>query len=401
MLDGKKILVGISGGIAAYKVAQLVRLFIKEGAEVKVVMTPAAKEFVTPLTLSTLSKNPVHHAFQANDQGEWNNHVELALWADLIVIAPLTANTLAKMVTGVCDNLLMAVYLSAKCPVVAAPAMDLDMYKHSTTQKNLDSLVGVGVQVIDAREGELASGLEGKGRMAEPEEILEAVLSSIESRTELAGKEVLVTAGPTYEKIDPVRFIGNFSSGKMGIALADELQARGAQVRLIIGPVSGNSVALPNVETIQVTSAEEMFEAARKHFPESNVAVLAAAVVDFAPSQTSDQKIKKGEKEKMQLELEPTPDIAKELGKQKKNGQLLVGFALETENEKQNAASKLESKNFDFIVLNSLRDEGAGFGHDTNKISILDKGNNVKEFELKSKKEVAKDIVDEIAARLI
>ena len=400
MLRGKKILIGLCGSIAAYKTALLTRLLVKEGAKVKIVMTPASIAFITPLTLSTLSKNPVLHEFQANDQGEWNNHVEQGLWADVIVIAPLTANTLAKMAGGICDNLLLATYLSARCPVFVAPAMDLDMYKHQSTNANLSTLKNQGVYIIEPEFGELASGLEGTGRMAEPAHIVAALSKHFRDRQSLRNKKILVTAGPTFEKIDPVRFIGNYSSGKMGAALVSELHARGANVSLILGPVS-ESLDLADVNITRVVSAEEMFEAAIREFVDSDVAVLAAAVADYTPASPSKSKIKKGERgSEISLGLKETPDIAAHLGKLKKNGQMIIGFALETDNEEENAAKKLESKNFDFIVLNSMRNEGAGFGYDTNQITIIDRDNNVKEFELKNKNEVAKDIVNEIVERI-
>ena len=393
MLQGKKILLGVSGSIAAYKTAYLVRLLKKADAEVTVLLTPAATDFITPLTLSTLSGNPVLTEF-TKEQGEWNNHVELGLWADIFVIAPASANTLAKMANGLCDNLLLATYLSARCPVVAAPAMDLDMYAHKATRRNLNRLGEDGVMILDATHGELASGLTGYGRMAEPEDIVAYLTSYFSNNKELAGKKVLVTAGPTYEPIDPVRFIGNHSSGKMGYALAEKLAEKGAQVHLVSGP-SSCSVSNKNITLAKVKSAEEMNRECVSLYPEMDIAVLAAAVADYTPETTSSQKIKKKE-DKLILTMVKTPDIAKNLGNMKKNGQVNVGFALETDNELIHAQEKLKKKNFDLIVLNSLNDEGAGFAHETNKISIIDKQNNIEQFELKNKKEVAGDIVNAI-----
>jgi len=394
MLQGKKIILGVSGSIAAYKSAILIRLLVKEGAEVKVVMTPASHDFVTPLTLSTLSKNPVLTNFVKDDSGLWNNHVELGLWADAMLVAPASANTISKMANGLCDNLLTAVYLSARCPVLFAPAMDLDMLQHSSTIANIQTLTGFGNHHIKSSYGELASGLVGNGRMAEPEEILTYLSDYFATTTKLKGKKALVTAGPTYEAIDPVRFIGNNSSGKMGFAIAESLANSGADVHLISGPTS-QSIEHPKIHLEKVVSAEEMYKACKLQFPSSDITVLSAAVADYKPLQVADQKIKKGEGN-MVLELTKTHDIALELGKLKKNGQLIVGFALETENEKANAVKKIDAKNFDLIVLNSLNDAGAGFGHDTNKISIIDRKNEIKEFNLKTKKEVARDIVKAI-----
>ena len=397
MLKGRKILLGVSGSIAAYKAAVLTRLLVKEQAEVKVVMTPAALDFMTPLTFSTLSKNPVNTKFQKNESGEWNNHVELGLWADAMVIAPASANTIAKMANGICDNLLMAVYLSARCPVFFAPAMDLDMMKHPATQGNLTKLQSFGVKLLEPGFGELASGLIGIGRMAEPEEIVHQLNVHFATSGSLKGKRALVTAGPTHEAIDPVRFIGNNSSGKMGYAIAEVLASRGAKVELVSGPTHLVTYH-PDIQVTRVTSAEEMYTACASVFPSADITVLSAAVADFRPVKKADQKIKKGEGDGagLTLELTKTYDIASELGKIKKAGQLLVGFALETENEKTNARKKLTSKNFDFIVLNSLQDAGAGFGHDTNKITIIGKNDLEKQFNLKSKKEVAADIVNTI-----
>lgn len=392
MLHGKKIILGVCGSIAAYKAAHLVRLLIKAGAEVQVVMTPAAQEFITPLTLATLSKNPVLSEFTRGTEGEWNNHVELGLWADAILIAPASANTLAKMANGFCDNLLLATYLSAKCPVYVAPAMDLDMYAHPATSNNLKSLKSFGNHVIDAEYGELASGLVGNGRMAEPEHIIDVLNNQFAKKKTLEGKKFLITAGPTNEPLDPVRFIGNHSSGKMGYALALAVASRGAEVELVSGPTT-LTISHPSVHVHAVTTAEQMHEKCLALYPESQVAILSAAVADYRPKQVAEQKIKK-RGDVMQLELVKTVDIAKELGQMKKDGQINVGFALETESEKVNATTKLESKNFDFIVLNTLNDDGAGFGYDTNKISIIDRNNNSTDFELKSKQEVAEDIID-------
>ncbi len=398
MLKGKKILLGISGSIAAYKSALLTRLLVKQGAEVKIVMTDSAKEFITPLTLATLSKNPVLSDFVRDKTGTWNNHVDLGLWADLILIAPATANTMAKMAHGICDNLLLATYLSARCPVFVAPAMDLDMYAHEATQSNTSTLQSYGNKIIDAEFGELASGLIGSGRMAEPEHIMAVVTAHFQQASLLSGKKVLVNAGPTFEAIDPVRFIGNHSSGKMGYAIAEKVAALGAKVELVSGP-SNLSVKHENISITKVTSAEEMYQACSKFFPEADIGVLAAAVADYTPKTKESKKIKK-KSEGLQIELIKTKDIASELGGSKSENQFLVGFALETDNERDNAQKKLESKNFDMIVLNSLNDIGAGFEHDTNKVSILHKDNNLKEFELKNKAEVANDIVNEILSKI-
>ena len=405
MLSGKNILLGITGSIAAYKGAFLTRLLIKAGANVKVVMTPFAKEFIAPLTLSTLSKNPVYSEFIANTQGEWNNHVELAMWTDYILIAPATADTLAKMSTGFCDNLLLAIYLSAKSPVIIAPAMDLDMFRHPTTKENLKRLKSFGNIIIPPDSGELASGLEGEGRMAEPEAIVQFLSEYIKKKSPLSGKKALVTAGPTYEAIDPVRFIGNHSSGKMGFALAEELAKNGAEVILVCGP---NALSIKNssIKRIDITSADEMLEQCRKNSKHKDVIVMAAAVADFKPKTKVKDKVKKEEKDFSSIELVPTKDILSELGKYK-NGSLLVGFALETENEIENAKKKLHNKNLDFIVLNSPSDK-TGFGHDTNKITIispspsLPKGKRdkdkiqIRKFELMEKSKCAKIIVEEI-----
>lgn len=395
VLSGKKILLGVTAGIAAYKTSYLVRHFIKAGAEVKVVMTPAAKDFVTPLTLSTLSKNPVHSTFydKSEENELWNNHVDLALWADLMVIAPLTANTLAKMAEGICDNLLLATYLSAKSTVYFAPAMDLDMYQHETTSVNIRTLEKRGNVFIPPSFGELASGLEGEGRMAEPEEILAFIENHLLESLPLRGKSVLITAGPTYEAIDPVRFIGNHSSGKMGYALAEEAAGLGASVTLITGP-SHEKLEAMNIRSIHVVSAEQMYEATHQCFEGMDIAIFSAAVSDFTPKVVSSQKIKKN-KDNMVIELVPTKDILASVGALKKE-QYLVGFALETENELENAREKIKRKNLDLIVLNSLQDKGAGFRSDTNKVTLIDKRGQVKEYELKSKREVAADIFIEI-----
>lgn len=398
MLQGKKIVLGVTGSIAAYKAAVLTRLLIKAGAEVKVIMTPSAKDFITPLTLSTLSKNPVLTEFIKDDTGQWNNHVDLGLWADAMIIAPASANTLGKMANGLCDNLLLAVYLSARCPVFLAPAMDLDMLKHPSTQTNLSRISSFGNHVIDPTYGELASGLTGTGRMAEPEEIVEHLVDFFSQSQKLKGKTVLVTAGPTHEAIDPVRFIGNHSSGKMGFAIAENLASQGATVNLVTGPTTQHT-SHPGVNVKHVVSAEDMYQACIELFPKTDVAVLAAAVADYKPTVTADQKIKKKE-DTLSLELTKTHDIAASLGKLKHNGQVIVGFALETEQEQTNALKKLESKNFDLIVLNSLNDKGAGFGHDTNKITLMDRQQNIRSFDLKSKKEVARDIVSAIIEKL-
>ncbi|MDX5585034.1 MAG: bifunctional phosphopantothenoylcysteine decarboxylase/phosphopantothenate--cysteine ligase CoaBC [Aureibaculum sp.] len=399
VLSSKNILLGVTAGIAAYKTAYLVRLFIKAGANIQVVMTPAAKEFVTPLTLSTLSKNPVHSTFyEKNDDNElWNSHVDLGLWADYLVIAPATANTLSKMASGTCDNLLLATYLSAKCPVYVAPAMDLDMYKHTSTKENLNKLESFSNTIIPAESGELASGLLGEGRMAEPESILSFIENDILSRLPLKGKKVLITAGPTYEAIDPVRYIGNHSSGKMGFELAKEAANLGAEVLLISGP-SNEKVDHSLIRRIDVVSAEEMNEAVHNHYENIEIAILAAAVADYKPITIATQKIKKKEAS-LTIELTQTKDILASLGKQKTN-QYLVGFALETNNELENAISKLKRKNLDLIVLNSLQDKGAGFKKSTNKVTLIDKQENVTEFGLKSKIEVAQDIFNEIVKKI-
>ena len=398
VLNGKKVLLAVTAGIAAYKTASLVRLFIKLDAEVKVIMTSASKDFITPLTLSTLSKNPVHSAFYEEEENElWNNHVELGLWADLMIIAPATANTIAKMTNGVCDNLVLATYLSAKCPVYFAPAMDLDMYQHPSTNNSLNSLQEFGNVMIPATSGELASGLVGEGRMAEPEDIVSFIEKDILHKLPLKNKRILITAGPTHEAIDPVRFIGNHSSGKMGFELAKAAANLGGEVVLISGP-SNQSVNHSQINRVDVISAEQMYKECHKYYENSDIAILSAAVADYRPKKIASEKIKKKDSA-LTIELEPTKDILKSLGELKKN-QILVGFALETNNEIENAKSKIERKNLDLIVLNSLRDSGAGFATDTNKVSILDSDLNCKEFDLKEKSKVANDIFNEIILKL-
>ena len=398
MLKGKHIILGVTGSIAAYKAATLTRLLVKEGASVKVVMTPLAKEFITPLTMATLSKSPIMVDFYNPENGDWNSHVDLGLWADLYLIAPASANTIGKMAGGIADNLLLTTYLSAKCPVMIAPAMDLDMYKHPATQRNLKILQSFGNIIIEPESGELASGLMGKGRMEEPEKIVSFITNYFACQADFKGKKVMVTAGPTYEKIDPVRFIGNYSSGKMGRAIAEEVAKRGAEVILVCGPVNLETCN-PAICRVNVESAAQMYEVAAKEFVNCDVAVLSAAVADFTPREKADHKIKRG-KDDLVLELLPTKDIAAELGKMKTTSQLLVGFALETNDEEANALSKMQRKNLDMIVLNSLNDKGAGFGVDTNKVTILDRKGEKTFYELKTKIEVARDIVDQIAARL-
>ena len=398
MLKGKHIILGVTGSIAAYKAATLTRLLVKEGASVKVVMTPLAKEFITPLTMATLSKSPIMVDFYNPENGDWNSHVDLGLWADLYLIAPASANTIGKMAGGIADNLLLTTYLSAKCPVMVAPAMDLDMYKHPATQRNLKVLQSFGNIIIEPESGELASGLIGKGRMEEPEWIVAFITDYFARQADFKGKKVVVTAGPTYEKIDPVRFIGNYSSGKMGLAIAEELAGRGAEVVLVCGPVNLKT-SHPAIRRVDVESAAQMYEVTSKEFVNSDVAVLSAAVADFTPKEKADHKIKRG-KDDLLLELLPTKDIAAELGRIKTVSQLLVGFALESNDEEMNALSKMQRKNLDMIVLNSLNDKGAGFSVDTNKVTILDKAGDKTVYELKTKVEVAKDIVDQIASRL-
>ncbi len=395
MLKGKKIVLGITGSIAAYKACYIIRLLIKAGAEVQVVITPAGKEFITPITLSALTQKPVISEFFSQRDGTWNSHVSLGLWADAMLIAPCTASTLGKMANGVADNMLITTYLSMKSPVFIAPAMDLDMYQHPTTQQNMERLRSFGNHIIEPQSGFLASGLEGKGRMDEPENIVEYLDRFFEPK-DLTGKKVMITAGPTYEKIDPVRFIGNYSSGKMGFALAEECSRRGAEVTLIAGPVTQKCSAA--IRRIDVESCEEMYQTAMEEFPKADAAILCAAVADFRPEQTAEQKIKR-EKDDLVIRLKPTHDIAAQLGQMKTERQLLVGFALETNDEETNAQKKLEKKNLDFIVLNSLRRKGTCFQSDENQISIISRDGQ-KDYDKKPKKEVAKDIVDEMVSRL-
>ena len=395
MLKGKKIVLGITGSIAAYKACYIIRGLVKAGAEVQVVITPAGKEFITPITLSTLTQKPVVSEFFSQRDGTWNSHVKLGLWADAMLIAPCTASTLGKMANGIADNMLVTTYLSMKAPVFIAPAMDLDMYQHPTTQANMDRLRSFGNQIIEPQSGFLASGLEGKGRMEEPENIV-AYLDNYFEEKDLQGKRIMITAGPTYEKIDPVRFIGNYSSGKMGFALAEECARRGAEVTLIAGPVSMSCSA--NIHRIDVESCEEMYRAATTHFANMDAAILCAAVADFRPENVAAEKIKR-EKDDLVIRLKPTHDIAAQLGQMKKQGQLLVGFALETNDEEANAQKKLQKKNLDFIVLNSLQRKGTCFQSDDNQISILSANGQV-DFDKKPKTEVAKDIVNELSKRL-
>ncbi len=388
-------MLGVTGSIAAYKTAYLIRLLKKERADVKVIMTPAAKDFITPLTLSVFSQSRIYSEPFNPVTGKWYSHIDLGMWADLFLIVPATAATIGKMVHGISDNLLLTTYLSARCPVMVAPAMDADMYEHQAMQENLEKLQERNVQVLQSPEGELASGLSGPGRMMEPEEIVLELKSFFAlhpaKKTKIAGKKILITAGPTYEPIDPVRYIGNHSSGKMGIALAEKAVQMGAEPVLILGPVD-NVILSRRIRVIRVNTADEMYEAAQKEFPESDVAILAAAVSDFKPANAYGSKVKREDKE-LVIRLVPTRDIAAALGREKTNKQILVGFALETENELENAMEKIRKKNLDYIVLNSLRDEGAGFGYDTNKITIIDKSGNRKEYPLKSKAEVAEDIL--------
>ncbi len=395
ILAGKKLILGITGSIAAYKSAFLIRLLVKSGAEVKVVMTESATQFISPLTISTLSKHRVLTQLMSEDT--WNNHVEIGLWADLMIVAPMSANTLAKMAMGQCDNMLLAVYLSAKCKTLVAPAMDLDMWIHPTTKRNIDLIKSDGVGIINVQHGELASGLVGEGRMAEPEDIFAQIVSHFHNFKDFDNKRVLITAGPTYESIDPVRFIGNYSSGKMGYNIAQEFAERGALVTLVSGPTSLANPQYKNLEVIKVKSADEMYEKCLSRFEETDIAVLAAAVADYKPKVAAKEKIKK-KTDDLVLELTKTVDIAASLGKLKKPHQKIIGFALETTNEIEHAQQKLEKKSFDFIVLNSLNDAGAGFNHDTNNIKIIDK-QVVKEFGLDSKKAHAKTIVNEIKSR--
>lgn len=392
-MKGKKIVLGITGSIAAYKAAILIRGLIKKGAEVQVVITPAGKEFITPITLSALTSKPVISEFFAQRDGTWNSHVDLGLWADAMIIAPATASTIGKMANGIADNMLITTYLSMKAPVFVAPAMDLDMFAHPSTQKNIATLRSYGNHIIEPGEGELASHLVGKGRMEEPDKIIEVLEAFFATQQDLAGKKVVITAGPTYEKIDPVRFIGNYSSGKMGFALAQECAARGAEVALVSGPVTLKAEH-PNIRRIDVESAQQMYEVAAHEYADADAGILCAAVADFTPENVADHKIKR-EKDDLVLQLKPTQDIAAALGRQKKAGQKLIGFALETNDEAQNAQKKLERKNFDFIVLNSLNDKGAGFRCDTNKITIIDR-QGITPYPLKNKQEVAQDIIDRL-----
>ena len=399
MLKGKKIVLGITGSIAAYKACLIIRALIKAGAEVHVVITPAGKEFITPITLSALTQKPVISEFFSQRDGTWHSHVSLGLWADAMLVAPCTASTLGKMANGIADNMLITTYLSMKAPVFIAPAMDLDMYQHPTTQQNMERLKSFGNHIIEPQSGFLASGLEGKGRMEEPEQIV-AYLDHFFEQKDLQGKHILITAGPTHEKIDPVRFIGNYSSGKMGFALAEECVRRGAQVTLIVGPVSAHlyTIASQLVNRINVESCQDMYDAATKVFPKCDAAILCAAVADFRPEHMANQKIKR-EGDALQLRLTPNPDIAAELGRMKREGQLLVGFALETNDEQANAQKKLQKKNLDFIVLNSLRNEGTCFQSDENQISIIS-ASDQQDFDRKSKQNVAHDIIDYLATRL-
>ena len=399
MLKGKHIILGITGSIAAYKAAYIIRALVKKGAEVQVVITPAGKEFITPITLSALSSNPVISEFFSNRDGSWHSHVALGLWADAMLIAPATASTIGKMANGIADNMLVTTYLSCKAPVFIAPAMDLDMFAHPSTQQNLDRLRSFGNHIIEPAEGELASHLVGKGRMEEPDKIIAVLEEFFASRAVLEKKKIVITAGPTYEKIDPVRFIGNYSSGKMGFALAEACAQQGAEVTLIAGPVSLTTTH-PNIQRIDVESAEEMYQAAMTAFPEADAGILCAAVADYRPEIQADEKIKRESKGEMMLHLVPNKDIAASLGAIKQEGQVLVGFALETNNEATNAESKLKRKNLDFIVLNSLRDAGAGFRCDTNKISIIDRQGETTGYPLKSKQGVAVDIVNKLATLL-
>lgn len=392
MLKDKNIILGITGGIAAYKTANLTRLFVKAGANVKVVMTPLAKEFVTPLTLATLSKNPILVDFYNPENGDWNSHVDLGLWADAMIIAPATANTMGKMAHGIADNLLITTYLSARCPVFFAPTMDLDMYQHPSTQKNIATLKSYGNHMIEPESGELASGLVGKGRMAEPETICSNLEQFFSKKKSLTDKHFLISAGPTYENIDPVRFIGNYSSGKMGYAIAEELASRGAKISLVSGPTQ-ISVTHANISTYEITTAHEMHIKCMQLFPKTNGAIMAAAVADYTPEVVAKNKLKK-QGEQLSLNLKKTVDIASELGKVKSEKQLLIGFALETNNEENHAIEKLNKKNLDFIILNSLNDKGAGFKTDTNKITILTRKGDKIPFDLKSKAEVANDIAN-------
>lgn len=397
ILKGKKIILGITGSIAAYKACYLIRGLIKKGAEVQVVITPAGKEFITPITLSALTSKPVISEFFSQRDGSWHSHVQLGLWADAMLVAPATASTIGKMAHGIADNMLITTYLSMKAPVFVAPAMDLDMFAHPSTQENLKRLASYGNHIIEPASGELASHLEGKGRMEEPENIIRTLEDFFASSQDLAGKNILITAGPTYEKIDPVRFIGNYSSGKMGLALAETCARRGANVTLVCGPVTA-SVSHPAIRRINVESADEMYTETTQLFGTMDAAILCAAVADFTPAQTADRKIKR-EGDDLVLQLKPTRDIAETLGKMKRDGQRLVGFALETNDEENHAKDKLDRKNLDFIVLNSLNDRGAGFRHDTNKITVISRTGSTA-YPLKNKKEVAEDIIDHLSALL-
>lgn len=399
MLKGKKIILGVTGSIAAYKAAYLVRAFVKKGAEVQVVITPSGKEFITPVTLSALSGRPVLSEFFAHTDGSWHSHVDLGLWADAMVVAPATASTLGKMANGIADNMLITCYMSCKAPVFVAPAMDLDMFAHPSTKRNLDILESYGNHIIEPGFGELASHLQGKGRMEEPDNIVAKLEAFFAQEESLKKKKVIITAGPTYEKIDPVRFIGNYSSGKMGFALAEACAERGAEVVLIAGPVSLKTVH-SSIKRIDVESAEQMYQVSVEQFPDADAAILCAAVADYRPETEATQKIKREQTGEMTLRLVPNKDIAAELGKQKRAGQVLAGFALETNNEVQNAQAKLQRKNLDFIVLNSLQQEGAGFQCDTNKVTIISDSGEAKEYSLKSKQKVAGDIIDFLQTRL-
>lgn len=394
MLKGKKIIVGITAGIAAYKIPLLVRLLKKEGAEVQVVMTPFAKEFVTPLSLSVVSERPVLSDYYVKDDGSWHSHVELGLWGDAMLLAPLTANSMAKMAAGIADNFLLTAVISARCPLFFAPTMDLDMFQHPTVSENIKKLQALGYHYIEPAEGELASGLKGRGRMKEPVELLQVLKDYFSTEQVFKGKKVMVSAGPTHEPIDPVRFIGNSSSGKMGVAIAKAFARQGADVELVMGP-AGLDTRFPGIHTTHVNTAAEMDAACKKIFPDVDIAVMAAAVADFTPAHPADEKIKKAAGPEL-IQLKPTKDILAGLGKTKKQGQLLVGFALETENELSNAREKLDKKNLDMIVLNSLKDSGAGFGTDTNKITLLTKSNAPQLFPLKSKEDVARDILSAV-----
>ena len=399
MLQGKKIVIGITGSIAAYKIPFLIRILIREGAEIKVIMTPAATDFVTPLTISTLSRNSVIIDPFLKNTGEWNNHVELGLWADLMVFAPVTANTLSKMANGLADNFLVTAYLSARCPVFIVPAMDMDMYNHPSTQRNLEIIKGYGNVLIEPQTGELASGLSGPGRMEEPVNILNNIIDYFNSKKDLKGKKVLITAGPTFEKIDAVRYIGNFSSGRMGFALANEASSRGAEVTLITGPTALKT-DLQRIKRIDISSAREMLNECMNFFPQSDLTIMSAAVADYSVMSPVDVKIKKNQN-RLTLDLSPTPDILKKLGGMKKKNQILVGFALESNDEFANAILKMKSKNLDMIVLNSLKDKGAGFGEKTNKITIISRKNKIIHGQLKDKAEVANDILDVVISDFI